>query len=198
MLDNKKLKKYQAFTLIEMIVSLGVIMFVSVIFIANYRGANRRTDLIMTAQSLVSDLHAAQNNSLGLVKYGSLVPAGGWGLSFDKVSGTYTIFADLNEPQTIGYLEMDPQSEADKALGSREVSFSGEIQIGEIKIFNGTNEVTTDKLNITFLPPDPITNIFNATTKATGTAATIELKEMGSDSSKKVRINFLGLIEVIE
>ncbi|NCN22400.1 hypothetical protein GW934_02795, partial [Candidatus Falkowbacteria bacterium] len=47
---DKQNKIQGAFTLIEMVVSLGVIMIISVIFIANYRNANKRTDLIMTAQ----------------------------------------------------------------------------------------------------------------------------------------------------
>lgn len=191
-------KKYQAFSLIEMVVSLGVIMFISVIFIANYRVGNRRTDLIMTAQNLVADLHAVQNKALGLTKYGNNVPAGGWGINFNKGAGTYTVFADLNEPDSSGYLEMDETSETERSLGAREVVFSGEIKIGEMKVFNGISSVLTDELNITFLPPDPLTNIFNVTTKATGTAATIELKELGSEAKKKIRINFLGLIEVIE
>ena len=193
-----KTKKLTAFSLIEMVVSLGVIMFVSVIFISNYRVTNRRTDLIMTAQSLVSDLHAVQNNALGLAKYGSIVPAGGWGISFDKGAGGYTIFADLNEPGSEGYMKMDKATEVERNFGAREVFFNGEIKIAEMKIFSGTNEYLSDKLNISFLPPDPSTNIFNVNTNASGTAATIELKELGSESSKIIRVNFLGLIEVLE
>lgn len=193
-----KSKKLLAFSLIEMVVSMAVIMFVSVIFISNYRVTNRRTDLIMTAQSLVADLHATQNQALGLAKYGSIVPAGGWGISFDKGAGSYSIFADLNEPGSEGYMKMDKTTELEGNFGAREVFFNGEIRIEEMKVFRGTNEYSTDKLNISFLPPDPRTNIFNVNTNASGTAATIELRELGSDSGKIIRINFLGLIEVLE
>lgn len=197
----KKNKIIKAFTLIEMVVSLGVIMIVSVIFIANYRNANRRTDLIMTAQSLVADIHAAQNNSLGLVKYGSEVPAGGWGVNFNKTTNTYTIFADLEAPLVEGNLVFDASDEAERNSGGREINFRGEIEIEELKIFSGTNgsvENITNEANVTFLPPDPKTNIYNQELVATGTALTIKLKETNGEGSRTVKINFLGLIEMID
>ena len=46
-----------ALTLVEMVVSLGIVMLVSTIFIYNYQSNNKRTDLIMAAQVLVSDIH---------------------------------------------------------------------------------------------------------------------------------------------
>ena len=189
------------FTLIEMVVSLGIIMIISVIFIANYRNSNRRTDLIMTAQSLVADIHAAQNNALGLVKYGSGVPAGGWGVNFNKTANTYTIFADLEAPLEIGNLSFDSATEGDRSLGARQIIFSGEVDIEELKIFSGVGGLTetlTDEANVTFLPPDPKTNIYNQLTAATGTALTVKIKEKNGAGRKTVKINFLGLIEMID
>ena len=184
-----------------MVVSLGVIMIVSVIFIANYRSANRRTDLVMTAQSLVADIHAAQNNSLGLVKYGTEVPAGGWGVNFNKTTNTYTIFADLEAPLEAGNLVFDASDEGERDLGGRQVNFRGEIEIEELRIFSGTNgsvENTSNEANVTFLPPDPKTNIYNQEVVATGTALTVKLKETNGEGSRTVKINFLGLIEMID
>lgn len=192
-------KKQKAFTLIEMIVSLSVIMIISVIFIANYRNANSRTDLIMTAQSLVANLHSAQNNSLGLVKYGNNVPAGGWGVNFDKVEKKYTIFADLNEPDTIGYMQYDADTEGLRNLGAREVILSSGIEISDIIITSGASSESVDIANVTFLPPDPRTNIYSSDSiVATGTELVVELREVGTESKKTIMINFLGLIEVID
>ncbi len=192
-------KKQKAFTLIEMIVSLSVIMIISVIFIANYRNANSRTDLIMTAQSLVANLHSAQNNSLGLVKYGNNVPAGGWGVNFDKVEKKYTIFADLNEPDTIGYMQYDADTEGLRNLGAREVILSSGIEISDIIITSGASSERVDIANVTFLPPDPRTNIYSSDSiVATGTELVVELREVGTESKKTIMINFLGLIEVID
>ncbi len=198
---RKQNKIFPAFTLIEMVVSLGIIMVISVIFIANYRSSNKRTDLIMTAQSLVADIHAAQNSSLGLVKYGDIVPAGGWGVNFNKNNNTYTIFADLQEPFVTGNLSFDPNTEADRNLGARQISLRGEIEIEELRIFSGVNgsiQNTTNSVSVTFLPPDPKTNIYNEISGSTGTALMIKLKEVNGEGRRTVKINFLGLIEMID
>lgn len=198
---HKQNKIFPSFTLIEMVVSLGIIMLISIIFIANYRSSNKRTDLIMTAQSLVADIHAAQNNSLGLVKYGDDVPAGGWGVNFDKSNNIYTIFADLEPPLENGNSSFNPDNEAIKNLGARQVSLRGEIEIEELRIFsglNGTVENTTDNASVTFLPPDPKTNIYNETSISTGTALTVKLKEVNGEGRRTIKINFLGLIEMID
>ena len=198
---HKQNKIFPAFTLIEMVVSLGIIMVISVIFIANYRTSNKRTDLIMTAQSLVADIHAAQNSSLGLVKYGTIVPAGGWGVNFNKNDNTYTIFADLEAPLESGNLSFDPNTEADRNSGARQISLSGEIEIEELRIFSGVNgsiENTTNEASVTFLPPDPKTNIYNEVSGSSGTALTVKLKEVNGEGRRTIKINFLGLIEMID
>ena len=83
-----------AYSLIEMVVSLGIVALIASLFIANYHAANSRSDVVMAAQKLIADIHQAQNNSLGLVQYGTTTPAGGWGLHFITGSSTYVFFAD--------------------------------------------------------------------------------------------------------
>ena len=82
------LKNKKGFSLAELIVSLGIIMMMMIVFMANYKNSNKRTDLVMTAQTMVADIHLAQNNALGLVKYNGTVPGGGWGISFDKTGNS--------------------------------------------------------------------------------------------------------------
>jgi type II secretory pathway pseudopilin PulG len=197
---KKPALNFLAFTLLEMIVSLSIIMIISVLFITNYRSANRRTDLIMTAQTLVADIHFAQNNTLGLVKYGPVVPPGGWGVSFDKAQNSYTVFADLNAPETPGYLKYDlmPEDEGDKAYGAREINLSSEIEINELKLIRGATSTLTDLANVSFLPPDPKTNLYNVTTDSTSTVLEIKLKDKNANSFKTIRVNFLGLVEVVD
>ena len=180
------------FSLIELIVSLSIITLITVLFMANYKTSNRRTDLTMTAQKIVADIHLAQNNSLGLVKYNGEVPAGGWGLSFDKTSGTYTMFADLNGPGTSGYLDYDPSSEGNVNYGARVTTLSSGVAISSLKL--GASYV--EGVNVTFLPPDPQTNISDA--GATSTVLEIQIKETGGTNIKTIRVNFLGLAEVID
>jgi hypothetical protein len=71
----------------------------------------------------------AQNNALGLVKYGSYgVPAGGWGLHI-STDGSYTIFADLNDPESVGYKKYDSSTEGEEENGARYNSISENLEI---------------------------------------------------------------------
>ena len=58
----------------------------------------------------------------------------------------------------------------------------------------GVNAETSAQ--ITFLPPDPITRLSGQT--GTSTVSDIRLKEKINNSTKTVRVNFLGLVEVID
>ena len=186
----------KGFSLIELIVSMGIIVMITTMFMANHRTANQRTDLVMTAQKMVADVHLAQNNSLGLVKYNDSVPGGGWGLSFDKSRGSYVMFADLNEPGKSGYMSYDTSSEGNISYGARVNNISSGIAISSIKI--GTNTLV-NSVNVTFLPPDPKTNIYNPVNGATSTVIEIQLQDKANTANvKTVRINFLGLAEVID
>lgn len=184
----------RGFTLIEMIVSIAIITSVTTLFLANYRSANKRTDLVMTAQTIVADLHYAQSNTLGLAKYNNIVPAGGWGISFDKAAGAYTLFADLDAPGTPGYRQFDPATEGNTAYGARRVELPAAIKIEKLATANNSAYTLA---NATFLPPDPRTNIW-LNTGATSTSLQIILVEDETAKSKTINVNFLGLAEVTE
>jgi len=206
---NKKMFKFTrnkikpAFTLIEMVISISIITIVTALFIVNYHSANKRTDLTMAAQNLVSDLHLAQNNALGLVKYGlgssAAVPPGGWGISFATSTNSYTLFADLDAPGDPGYLNYDPPTEGIIDYGARTTSLPAGISIIELRTFraDGGSDLNS-QANVTFLPPDPITNIYRVDTAGTSTAIEIKLQETQNNSIKTIRVNFLGLAEVID
>jgi len=147
----------------------------------------------MNAQSLVADLHLAQNNSLGLAKYNNSLPGGGWGISFDVNQSFYTIFADLNDPGTFGYMVYN-SGEGDITYGARVIDLPPNTEITSLAV--GSPLVEYDQINVTFLPPDPQTNIYNGT--ATSTNLEITLKDNDTQATKTIRVNFLGLIEVVD
>lgn len=202
---NKFLQNKKGFTLIEMLTSVGIIVMVTAIFLANYKTSNRRTDLVMTAQKVVADIHAAQNNALGLVNYGDSFPSGGWGVNFDISTSAgreqYTLFADLNSP---AYLETGQESSADwgymryddgegsPALGARVVTLPKGIVIDSLT----TDIGATSLANVTFLPPDPQTNVFDGINKVK--YLSIVLRDTGTQETRTVRVNFLGLAEVLD
>lgn len=197
MIGTKKIKvKFKAgYTLVELLVSLGVISMLTVIFLSNYHNADRRTDLIMTTQTLITDIRFAQSNALGLVRYNGEVPAGGWGIHMYKfgeepLNSKYILFADVNNNQQLD------EGEADPSMGGKEIDLPPDIDIYRFSL-NGT--IIQNDATITFLPPDPITNL--RVGSATGTDLQIILQEkldssVGNPSQyRTVGVNFLGLID---
>jgi len=184
--------KKSGFTLIELLVSVGIIVMMTGIFLANYSTANRRTDLTMTAQKMVSDIRMAQNYSLGLARYGasgtSHVPPGGWGIHFDLAfNNQYTLFAD-DDGNTIFN-----NGEDDLGSGAQTTALPANVIIDSIK-----GPLAMTAMDVTYLPPDPITTITNRTNMATSSQVDISLKDLKSGTYKTVRINYLGLAEVID
>lgn len=192
-LMKKEVKFLPGLTLVEMIISLSVVMIITAIFIVNYRGTNKKTDLIMASQGLVADIHQAQSRSLGLLQYGDQTPAGGWGVHFDLNNpNQYIIFADLDGPGEYGdYMEYDPETEGNTDNGARVVELSSELELTNLVVGNSSRSTA----NVTFLPPDPRTNINSGGT--TSTEMQISVKDLRDGSIRRVKINFLGLAEVI-
>lgn len=182
---NIRQANLMGFTLIEFVVSLSIVALMSGIFLTNYHATNKRSELNVTVQKLVSDMRLAQNYSLGSKEYGSDVPVGGWGLYFNRISSpeSYIIFADSD-----GNMEYN-SGESDVEKGGRIISLPTEISIKDIDIGHTTNFV-----NLTFLPPDPATNIWHGHNHS---LMRITLEESGG-LTKVVEVNFFGLIEVKE
>ena len=186
-MSNKKNKL--GFTVLEVLVSIGVIALLSGLFLANYRGGSRKLELSLNARKLASDIRLAQSRGLGISEYNGSIPAGGWGVSFDIGSNNkqYIIFADLNDNKQYD------DGEANQAYGGLTVDLPANISLNNL-LFNGN---TASRLDITFVPPDPITNIYNSTfSPATTTAGTIILHDDYGNVDSSVKINSFGLIEV--
>lgn len=203
----KNFKKNQpAFTLIEMMTSIFIIVMITAVFTADYQKNNKRTDIIMTAQKLVADIRGAQNNTLGLVKYGENFPAGGWAMNFDLSTeasrSRYIMFADLHAPLSdepgreapaeagFGLLNSD---EGDPNLGAKIIDLPRGIIIDSLET---NSKPSSNLVNINFLPPDPKTYIFSDLTSASWVK--IILKDTQASSTKTILVNFLGLAEVID
>ena len=179
--------KKSGFTLIELIVSVSIMGMMTALFLVNYHSANRRSDLTMTAQKMVADIRMAQNYALGLARYGAAgslnVPTGGWGLNIDLANSNkqYLIFADDDGDKIYD------SGEANLAYGALVSSLPSNIIIESLSV--------GQRANITFLPPDPITTIYGPI--ATSSEININLKDLSTNNIKTVKINFLGLVELV-
>jgi len=190
MKDNKY---NSGFSLIELIVSISIIVLLTTIFLANYHTINKHTDLTIAAQVMVTDIRMAQANALGLIQYDGQVPLGGWGVSLSTSGGgvgeekIYTIFADVDGDQ------ISSGDEAVLQFGAKVITLPPNISIDSLSI-QGNQEV--EEANVIFLPPDPLTYI--STELGATNVLDIRLKEDLNNNIKTVRINFLGLVEVID
>jgi prepilin-type N-terminal cleavage/methylation domain-containing protein len=184
-ISTRKFKNEAGFTLIELLVSISISALMSGIFLVNYHSTNKQAELNMATQKLVSDIRLVQNYSLGSTKYGESIPMGGWGVYFDKSSSpnSYVIFADSD-----GDMQYDI-GESDIARGGQTVTLPTGISIGEINI----GSVPVDSVYITFLPPDPMTNIRYDSNNYS--LVDIVLLEETNNTTKTVEVNFFGLIE---
>lgn len=181
----KNISRQAGFSLIELVTSLSIISILTALFLANYHTINQRTDLVMTAQTMVSDIRIAQSNALGLVKYNEEMFQGGWGVFF--TTSSYIIAADVEPNQAL------PGGENFLNYPLKKVNFPEKISVDSIYLPNGTQVSTA---TIVFIPPDPLTYI--RTEQGTTTSLNIRLKESVNNTTKTIRINFLGLIEVID
>jgi prepilin-type N-terminal cleavage/methylation domain-containing protein len=172
----KKIKKQHAFTLIELIISIFIITMITGLFLANYHSANERQELIMAAQKLASDIRLAQSHSLGAKEFKGNVPLGGWGVRFVLDSSDYIIFAD--DDGDFSYTGVSDKHD--------ETNLPGGITINQ---FIGK----TTPVDIVFLPPDPVTYI-----KGDPSAISVDIQLSDGETTKTVKVNFLGLVDVID
>ncbi|MFH1232731.1 MAG: hypothetical protein V1651_02610 [Patescibacteria group bacterium] len=197
---QKTLKKYtrynNGFTVIEMLISAGIIAFLTTIFLVNYHGVSYRTELIIEAQKAISNLNLTRSFSLSSRKYNNKVPKGGWGVYFSlQYSDRYFIFADAGD-NSYDPDEAYDLNEANEALGGRIIKLPNKVIIDSMSVCTGDKctEKVVNFVSVVFVSPNPTIYINNATS----TSAKIKFKETGSNSTKTIEINSLGLSEVID
>jgi len=189
---SKKEESGAGFTLVEMLVSISIIGIMTVIFLVNYHSTNKRSEIIVTAQKLATDIRLTQSYSLGSVEYNGAVPAGGWGVYFTTDTtdnNKYIIYADdgISAGQRVEYFYDNETLEKYK-----EIMLPSGIIINGITI----DDQSRTEAHITFEPPDPITHIrFNPNDHDD---VLIELENVDIGATSNVQVNFFGLIDIIK
>jgi len=177
----------------ELIITIIIISIIASFSFANYHNSERQSKLSFSAQQLISDIRYAQNNSLGSVDFNGTLSPGGWGVYFDKTAtnkNNYIIFADTDSDKI--YNDISEQY--------KKVNLPTNIEINNLVVLNNNgNPVSAFNVaSVTFLPPDPKTyiNDVNDITYYDYGKITITLKDLNTNNTKDVVINFFGLIGV--
>lgn len=182
--------------MIEMMVSVAIIILISTMFLANYRSGIKRSDLSMATNILAADTRLAQSYSLGLVKYDTVFPDGGWGVHFNlNEKDRYYFFAD-------GYLDpADYLFQANEALPQykgKTTIFNSDIRLKDIEVKVNGVSYHPEKITITFTPPNPKTVIYDITHEQIGEEATVTLENIKDGSTMKMLVNFVGLVDTLQ
>ncbi len=173
------------FTLIELMVVAFVISLITTVSVASYRSGEDELKIKMDAYKLASTFRDIQGKALGAVEYNSNVPDGGWGVHIDIAEPTqYKTFANTNYNNGAN-LKYDI-GEGDHSSGAETINLKEGVKI--------TNISVGAVADITFVPPDPKIYIYNGTATSTNIEITLEYKGI----SKKVLVNYFGLIETID
>jgi hypothetical protein len=170
--------KRNAFTLIEALVSLSIIIILSSLLVANYKVGEDYSSLNNFQISLVSDLESLKWKALNLEYYNDQLPVY-WGASLNLASSSYQIFADLDGDMLVDSDEINP------SFGAKEHSSDGNI-ISNISL--------SDEVLILFPTDSFFPFFYDATNYSTSSSdLIIELKSIESNMAKLVIANQFGL-----
>jgi hypothetical protein len=161
------------FTIIEILVLLGVLSLISTILIINTHSGEKQVNLFKEQARIVSILFRAKSLSISTFgETGISIPCG-YGVHFND-SGSFLIFKDLAP---------DCKSADHKYTDTNEIYESFQLDPA----------IEFDSLNfsdVVFIPPDPSVVI----TPSSQDQATIILKIIGSPTTASIKINSAGQI----
>ncbi|KPJ56513.1 hypothetical protein AMJ49_04690 [Parcubacteria bacterium DG_74_2] len=173
--------KNKGFTLIEILVSVGIIIFLTALFLSNYKSGQEQFALERSSYKLAQDIRKVQEMAMSM-KEENCSPSGivtGFGLYFDKSSSEndkYILFGECTGNKT-----RQPSD------NNTEIFLEKGVKISEVKKNGGGG----NKISIFFIPPDPIFYVDGNTGKNIEVILSNSLGE-----SKTIKVNTIGMVEI--
>ncbi|OGD31084.1 hypothetical protein A2W60_00960 [Candidatus Azambacteria bacterium RIFCSPHIGHO2_02_46_12] len=152
----KRLFFQKGFTVIELLVVLGIIVLISASILANYRGQQRESALTRSAQKLALDLRRAQTLAVSSTLHHSEIPYG-YGVHFDKNVNSYFIFAKCDSPNLYYVAGINVCWSAYEEKVETFAPESGVKVLTLNGLGNGCPSSAADSLDVIFKPPEPTT-----------------------------------------
>lgn len=202
-LELMRLKKFQnGFTLLELVVSIGIIGMLSVLFVANFQPSKQSNRINSAAQNLASNIRKIENYALSLKEMPVVeladvyphVPQRGYLLKFVQGTSTIEFCADNGDANLCHQDEhFDSQRRSDDIYLTND--HDPNIYIQNIKIDNNVRATAY----VVFVPPDPKVLIAQNNPQllsSPATTTTIVLLDNKTKKTKTVVINKFGLVDV--
>lgn len=146
-----------AFTMVEIVVMLSILVFISAILLSTFPGFNEGALLMRTQQELALNLRRAQNMTLAVARVEYTDPGDGLlkqvvpnrvGLHFDKLASpsSYFIFADIDDNGQY-------DAATDGKIG-KDVMFQRGLKFADIQVQSGSTWSSVTSLDIVFSAPE--------------------------------------------
>lgn len=178
------MKNQKAFTMIELLITMGVIALFTSLFFVDYGAGSNSLALERVVKKTAQDLRKTQEMAMSATI--GETNTNGYGIYFDKTSGNekkYIIYSNTNS-------NMYYESGTDTIKET--VNMETGVKICSISISDGTS-TSLNNVSISFQPPDPI-NYINS--YYSGYEASIVFCTDDEDAiTKIVKINNVGRIE---
>lgn len=199
-MKNKYLKRMDlrvfsaegGYTLLEMVVGMAIITFISGMIITNMRSFTQSSDVLATAQVMASDIRIAQAHASSIRRHRSepnnQKASGVWGIYVNSLAGTnneYVLYADFNA-QNYDY---NGGIEEDKTVKLPDGVIINKITLSGSGVVNGANVLFEAP------GPDAVLNVVGGG-GVTEDSIEIEILDTVSNEIKIVFVNKFGLVDV--
>lgn len=185
-------RSYSAgFTLIELLVVAAIISFMSILMLTNYRAGEDQFALQTSAYKLAQNLRRAEEMAMSAREFQGEVPAGGYGIYLwpnpqppAPNDRKYILFGNRDTDNYVYNQGTDFEIEV--------MSVEKGVKISEVKVDGSTKQ----KVNISFIPPDPQVWITPAPPQRGLEAKIILILENDITKTKTITVNESGLIAI--
>jgi len=175
----------KAFTLVETLVVIVIIVILSLIILPNYNSMRQQLVFQRSAFKLAQDIRTVQEMAMSAKEFEGEIPEGGYGMYLRKVPSpqiSYVLYVDKNN-----------NHKYDSGAGSGET-------IEEISLENGIKilSLSGNHSNIIFTPPDPTVFFTDADGIDLGLDQVSIVFSLISDETKTktISVNKAGLVNI--
>lgn len=178
-----KQEKNRAFTPVEMVIVVAIILLFTALIIVNYRAEQADAFLQASATKLAQNFARAKDLAMLAKQYGGKIPSGGYGIHVSTAERSYILFADCNGNHTYDDLNNCGQNDA---LPEKYEEYVLEPGVVFLVINPGNPQ------DVVFTPPYP-------TVTFTPPGETVEIAlTLDKDRSKRktIFVNPVGLIKI--